>query len=187
MTRRLETAVYLALLAGLSLLVAAEGRRRAELERRVPVAPAELYRTLARSQTSWQVVDVRPDMAEGYEESHVPGAIPMPLEPPATVDLHELRVAWYTRMPGASPTPETIAATEAAAHALASAGARIHATVPTVIVTSGDGGAEVERCLARFGAARRLAGGMEAWSQARLPEDSGEYAPPSVKAGGGCL
>jgi hypothetical protein len=39
MTRRLETAVYLALLAGLSLLVAAEGRRRAELERRVPVAP----------------------------------------------------------------------------------------------------------------------------------------------------
>jgi amidase len=54
-----------------------------------------------------------------------PGAIPMPLEPPATVDLHELRVAWYTRMPGASPTPETIAATEAAAHALASAGAGI--------------------------------------------------------------
>jgi rhodanese-related sulfurtransferase len=155
MTRRLETAVYLALLAGLSLLVAAEGRRRAELERRVPVAPAELYRTLARSQTSWQVVDVRPDMAEGYEESHVPGAIPLP---------------------GCDPE-----------RAPAAARARIHATVPTVIVTSGDGGAEVERCLARFGAARRLAGGMEAWSQARLPEDSGEYAPPSVKAGGGCL
>lgn len=155
MTRRIETAVYLALLAGLSLLVAAEGRRRAELERRVPVAPAELYRTLARSQTSWQVVDVRPDLADGYEESHVPGAIPLP---------------------GCDPE-----------RAPAAARARVHATVPTVIVTSGDGGAEVERCLARFGAARRLAGGMEAWSQARLPEDSGEYAPPSVKAGGGCL
>lgn len=155
MTRRIETAVYLALLAGLSLLVAAEGRRRAELERRVPVAPAELYRTLARSQTAWQVVDVRPDLADGYEESHVPGAIPLP---------------------GCDPE-----------RAPAAARARVHATVPTVIVTSGDGGAEVERCLARFGAARRLAGGMEAWSQARLPEDSGEYAPPSVKAGGGCL
>jgi 3-mercaptopyruvate sulfurtransferase SseA len=155
MTRRLETAVYLALLAGLSLLVAAEGRRRAELERRVPVAPAELYRTLARSQTSWQVVDVRLDMADGYEESHVPGAIPMP---------------------GCDPD-----------HAPAAARARILATVPTVIVSSGAGGAEVERCLARFGTARLLAGGMEAWSQARLPEDSGEYAPPSVKAGGGCL
>jgi len=155
MTRRIETAVYLALLAGLSLLVAAEGRRRAELERRVPVAPAELYRTLARSQTAWQVVDVRPDLADGYEESHVPGAIPLP---------------------GCDPE-----------RAPAAARARIHATVPTVIVTSGDGGAEVEGCLARFGAARRLAGGMEAWSQARLPEDSGEYAPPSVKAGGGCL
>ena len=155
MTRRIETAVYLALLAGLSLLVAAEGRRRAELERRVPVAPAELYRTLARSQTAWQVVDVRPDLADGYEESHVPGAIPLP---------------------GCDPE-----------RAPAAARARVHATVPTVIVSSGDGGAEVERCLARFGAARRLAGGMEAWSQARLPEDSGEYAPPSVKAGGGCL
>jgi rhodanese-related sulfurtransferase len=155
MTRRIETAVYLALLAGLSLLVAAEGRRRADLERRVPVAPAEVYRTLARSQTAWQVVDVRPDLADGYEDSHVPGSIPLP---------------------GCDPE-----------RAPAAARARIHATVPTVIVTSGDGGAEVERCLARFGAARRLAGGMEAWSQARLPEDSGEYAPPSVKAGGGCL
>lgn len=58
-------------------------------------------------------------------DSRDPGAIPMPLEPPAAVDLSTLRVAWYTRMPGASPTPETVSATERAAHALASAGARI--------------------------------------------------------------
>jgi len=45
----------------------------------------------------------------------------------------------------------------------------------------------VHRCFARFTGARRLAGGMAAWVAAKLPEDSGEYAPPSVKAGGGCL
>ena len=49
----------------------------------------------------------------------------MPLGHPAAVDLATLRVAWYTRMPGASPTSETVAATEAAARALASAGARV--------------------------------------------------------------
>ena len=154
MKARLEAAVALALLAGLAALVGIEGRRRADLERRVAVAPAELYRTLARSRTSWQVVDVRTDLA-GYEDSHVPGALPLP---------------------GCDPERAPAAARE-----------RIHRAVPTVLVSSTGGEAEVERCLGRFAAARRLAGGMEAWSAARLPEDSGEYAPPSVRAGGGCL
>jgi 3-mercaptopyruvate sulfurtransferase SseA len=150
----LEPVIYAAALALLAALVGSEGRRRVELERRLPVAPRELYRTLARSQTSWQVVDVRPDPAQGYEESHVPGAIPLPGCDPARV-----------------PAP---------------ARDRILSSVPTVIVSSG-GDAGAARCLGRFGAARLLAGGMEAWSAARLPEDSGEYTPPSVKAGGGCL
>ena len=54
-----------------------------------------------------------------------PAAVPMPVEDPATVHLNTLRVAWYTHTPGASPTPETVAATEAAAHAIASAGATV--------------------------------------------------------------
>lgn len=150
-----EPLAYVAVLAVLAALLVAEGRRRVDLERRLPVEAKELYRTLARSQTGWQVIDVRPDLADGYEESHVPGAVPLP---------------------GCDPSLAPRGASE-----------RIHASVPTVLV-SGDGGGEgVQRCLARFTSARTLAGGMDAWDAARLPEDVGEYTPPSAKAGGGCL
>jgi rhodanese-related sulfurtransferase len=155
MSRALEPLALAAALALLAALVAGEGRRRVELERRIPVSPAELYRILARSQTSWQVVDVRPDPSDGYEESHLPGAIPLP-------------GCDWERAPAAARE-------------------RVYPSVPTVVVSATGGEAEVQRCLARFGAARSLSGGMAAWSAARLPEDSGEYAAPSVKAGGGCL
>jgi rhodanese-related sulfurtransferase len=151
----LEAAGWAALLAVLSALVLGAGARRADLERRVPVDPAELYRTLARSQTSWQVIDARPDVVEQYEDAHVPGALPMP-----ACDL---------------------------ARAPEAARQRIHRGVPTVVVTAAGDPEEVRRCLASFTAARSLAGGMEAWSDANLPEDSGEYSAPSARAGGGCL
>ncbi len=76
--RAAETAAYVAVLAVLAGLLVAEGRRRVDLERRLPVAPREAYRAMARSATGLQVIDVRPDLSEGYEDSHVPGAIPMP-------------------------------------------------------------------------------------------------------------
>ncbi len=155
MSARLEPIAWAALLVALTAFVGVEGSRRAELEQRLPLAPKELYRTLARSRTAWQVVDVRPDLAEGYEDSHIPGAVPLP-----GCDL---------------------------ARAPASARDRIYPSVPTVIVSATGDEAEVRACLSRFTSARWLAGGMAAWSGARLPEDSGEYAPPSVKAGGGCL
>jgi 3-mercaptopyruvate sulfurtransferase SseA len=56
-----------------------------------------------------------------------------------------------------------------------------------VLVTGSGDPAEGVRCAGYFTSARLLAGGMEAWSDANLPEDSGEYSPPSAKAGGGCL
>ena len=49
----------------------------------------------------------------------------MPLEDPASVDPSALRVAWYTGMPGALPTTETIATTQAAGRALQAIGARV--------------------------------------------------------------
>lgn len=150
-----EPAVYVALLVVLATLIAIEGSARAGLERRLPLAPQELYRKLARSRTSWQVVDVRADLASGYEESHIPGAVPLP---------------------GCDLARTTAAARD-----------RIQATMPTVIVTADGEWTGIDRCLARFTAARVLAGGMAAWSAASLPEDSGEYSAPSVKAGGGCL
>jgi rhodanese-related sulfurtransferase len=155
MKASLEPAVWVGLLLVLAGLVVSEGSRRADLERRVPLAPAELYRTLARAGTSWQVIDARLDVAEEYEDAHVPGAIPMP-----GCDL---------------------------ARAPEAARQRIHRAVPTVIVTATGDADEVRRCLGSFTGARSLAGGMEAWSDANLPEDSGEYSAPSARAGGGCL
>ena len=155
MSARAEAVAWAAVLAVLSALVVVEGGRRAELERRVPVSPRELYRTLARSQTGVQVVGLRPDLESDYGESHVPGAIPLPGCDPAKAP------------PGASD--------------------RVERSVPTVLV-SGDGGGEaLSRCVARFTSARTLAGGMDAWEAERLPEDVGDYTPPSAKAGGGCL
>ena len=75
---RLEPIGWLVVLALLSGMVVSEGRRRAALERQVPVSAGELYRTLARSKAALQVVDVRPNLEAGYEDARVPGAIPMP-------------------------------------------------------------------------------------------------------------
>jgi rhodanese-related sulfurtransferase len=154
MTARTEVAVTIGALALLSALVAVEGRRRSELERRLPVGATELYRRLARSQSSVQLIDVRADLA-GFEDAHLPGSIPMP---------------------GCDPS-----------RAPEKARGRIVLTAPTVVVSASGAEPDLATCLARFGAARGLAGGMAAWSAANLPEDSGEYSPPSAKAGGGCL
>jgi rhodanese-related sulfurtransferase len=146
---------WLAALVLLTGMVLSEGRRRTELEARVPVAAAELYRMLARSKAPPQVVDVRANLVSGYEESRVPGALPMP-----GCDV------------GATPAA-------ARDHILPSA--------PTVLVTSAGDPAEAARCAPLFTSARLLAGGMDAWTGANLPEDSGDYSPPSTRAGGGCL
>ena len=144
----LELAGWVAALAILSALLVQEGRRRVDLERRVPVTPYEVYRTLARSRTAWQVIDVRKGLVEGYEDSHIPGAIPVP---------------------GCDLDRAPITARE-----------RVFPSVSTIVV--GEGGDEpgLAGCLARFGAARPLAGGMAALDAARLPVDSGGYSPPSV-------
>jgi rhodanese-related sulfurtransferase len=149
---RLGWVAALVVLAGLLLV---EGRRRVELERRVPVEARALYQQLSRGAAALQLLDVRPDLADGYEDTHVPGALPLP-----ACDL---------------------------ARAPEAARSRILATVPTVVISESGDEPELAACLARFTAARALAGGMDAWATARLPEDSGEYAPPSAKAGGGCL
>lgn len=135
--------------------VVVEGRRRVSLEARVPVGAKELYGLLARSQVRYQIVDVRADLAEGYEDDHIPGAVPMPECDP-------------------EKTPKA-------------ARDRILPSVPTIIVSEEGDAAAFARCAARFTTARNLGGGMKAWDDANLPEDTGEYTPPSSRAGGGCL
>jgi 3-mercaptopyruvate sulfurtransferase SseA len=152
MTRLGETFAYVALLAILSAATLAEGRRHAALDRQLPLTPQTLYRTLAKSQVRWQVIDAR---TSDFDDAHVPGAIPFP-------GCDRAR------------TPAT-------------ARERIVASAPTVIVTDSGEPKQAEACLERFTSARLLAGGMTAWSEANLPEDSGDYTPPSATAGGGCL
>jgi rhodanese-related sulfurtransferase len=89
----LEPLAWGAALLVLAGLLAFEGRRRVELERRLPVEPKELYRMLARTQATWQLLDVRPDLADGYDDAHVPGALPLPgCDPAAAPEAARARI-----------------------------------------------------------------------------------------------
>lgn len=74
---RLEPVAWTLVLAFLSVLIAREGLARAALERAVPLSPKELYQTIASSQVKLQILDIRDDIDE-FEDTHVPGAIPLP-------------------------------------------------------------------------------------------------------------
>jgi amidase len=58
------------------------------------------------------------------------GVIPMPLADPTSVELRDLRVAYYTDDGMAPPTPETAQAVRDAARSLADAGAAVEETRP---------------------------------------------------------
>jgi rhodanese-related sulfurtransferase len=153
--KKLEPFLYIVLFAVLCVGVLSEGARAAALERATGLAPKELYRRIAKRQGALQIVDVRGDVEENYEDTHIPGAIPFP-----GCDLEA--------------TPE---------------GARdqLEPSVPTVVVSEDGDRAVFEKCAAFFASARNLEGGLEAWDDENLPEDSGEYQPPKPGAGGGCL
>ncbi len=87
-----------------------------------------------------------------------------------------------THIPGAVPLPscDEMKAPEKARD-------RVYPYVSTIIVTDTGDTTAFEACRAKFGSARLLAGGMEGWSNANLPEDTGDYSPPKNAAGGGCL
>ncbi len=150
-----EPLLWSVVLGGLAGLNLQEGRRHHDLEAQVALAPKVLYQRLAKSQVQWQIVDVRTDLRDGYEDAHIPGALPFPSCDPAL-------------------SPEA-------------AKGRALASVPTIIVSE-DGSPEIfAKCASYFTSARNLGGGMAAWSEANLPEDTGEYVPPKSSAGGGCL
>ena len=151
---RLEPVAWTLVLAFLSVLIAREGLARAALERAVPLSPKELYQTIASSQVKLQILDIRDDIDE-FEDTHVPGAIPLP---------------------GCDPAKATAAAAE-----------QVLTSVPTVIVSADGARQAFDACAARFTQARNLEGGLEGWIDQGLPEDRGEYRPPTPAAGGGCL
>jgi amidase len=88
------------------------------------------------------------------------GVVPMPLGNHRAVDLKRLRVAFFTKMPLGTPTPETTQTVQQAARALAEAGAAVEEATPPGIeqsfeffrlITGGDGGAALRLGLQMVG------------------------------------
>ncbi len=149
-----EWAVYTATLAVLAGVLLNQGRANAQLQRQAPLSARAFYSELAHSQVKLQIVDAR-ESAEAFEDTHVPGAIPVP-----GCDL--------------ANAPQAVRD-------------RVYPYVPTVVITDAGDGRAFGACSTQFALARNLQGGMEAWSAAGLPEDSGEWVPPKPRTGGGCL
>ncbi len=75
----IEWGVYSIAVIGLSGLVVAEGVRNNELTAGLPLEGKELLRKISRSQQKIQILDTRAIAGdEGYEDVHIPGAIPFP-------------------------------------------------------------------------------------------------------------
>ena len=80
--KRVEPILYGVAILCFSGLVFAEGRRQHELNAQVELTAKELYQQLARSQVRLQIVDAR---EEGFDDSHIPGAVPFPACDPSAV------------------------------------------------------------------------------------------------------
>jgi amidase len=103
-----------------------------------------------------------------------PGIVPMPLGDPQTVQLRELRVAMHTDNGIMTPTPETIAAVQAAATALTDAGLIVIEDRPDALsraadlannLSSADGRAWTRRLLAKVGTTE-----LHPWLSRRIEE-----------------
>ncbi|MCO4760335.1 MAG: hypothetical protein KC502_02450 [Myxococcales bacterium] len=160
MRTTIERIIYLLVIATLGGMVIQAGNLHSALENAVPVTPKELYAQLKKKGRKPQIIDARAlksvgDDDEAFEESHIPGAIPMP---------------------GCAMIKAPVAAQ-----------AMIQVGVPTIIVSQQGDEKTLTACQAKFSRARNLAGGMAAWEDADYPEEDGEYLPPKMGGGGGCL
>lgn len=91
--KRAEPFLFFAAFAAMVTLLVHEGARASQLERAVGIAPKELYRRIARSQSAIQIVDIRPDVSQQYEDTHIPGSIPFPgCDPAATPEAARARI-----------------------------------------------------------------------------------------------
>ena len=115
-----------------------------------------------------------------YRDPHI---VPMPIGDPGEVALADLRVACYTKVPGATPTPETERAVLESAIALAEAGASVSEERPLALAggtdrflsfIGADDWAWVDRLLERFGTAREHTW-ITMWRRMANPLDTGGY------------
>lgn len=79
MKQNMEWMAYsgVVILLGLALLV--EGKKQNELNAEIPITGGQLLRAISQSQSKIQILDTRSlSGSDGYEDSHIPGAIPFP-------------------------------------------------------------------------------------------------------------
>jgi amidase len=70
------------------------------------------------------------------EDGRDPGTVPAPLTTSSDVDVRSLRLACFTEIPGATPTPETVRTVEAAARALSERGCTVTDEAPPLLEES---------------------------------------------------
>jgi rhodanese-related sulfurtransferase len=79
MKQNLEWLVYTTIAGSLALSLFQEGARQNELLAQIPITGGQLLKSISQSQAKIQILDVRPTATDdGYDESHIPGAIPFP-------------------------------------------------------------------------------------------------------------
>jgi 3-mercaptopyruvate sulfurtransferase SseA len=163
MNPKIERGIYIAVIAVLAIVLISFGKKELELKKQMPITAEELYKKLSNPKLKVQIIDVREltssDDVGGYEDSRIPGALPYP-----NCDDSKMNQGY-----------------------LVEAKKRINPYLYTVIVSK-DGDPEIfKKCAEKFTNVQNLAGGMKAWQEAGLPDESGEYTPPKAGGGGGCL
>lgn len=164
MNPKIERVIYLGLIVVLAGLLVSFGKKEVELQKQIPLTAQELYQKLANPNVNLQIIDVRPyePEDEDYDDEYL-----------YYTDIH---------LPGAIPLPNCDES-QAPEEALE----QINPYIPTVIVSK-DGDPEIfKKCAQKFKIAQNLAGGVVAWDEAGLPTEDGEYEPPKMGGGGGCL
>jgi len=164
---KIERAIYIGIIAVLSLILLMSGKKELELRSQIPASPEELYKLMGNPKIAIQIIDVRPYAPEDedeepeneykyYTQIHLPGAIPMP-----DCDINK--------------APEE-------------ARKQINPYLPTFIVSENGDPKMYEKCKGKFIIVRNLIGGIRMWDEEKgYPTEEGEYEPPQAGGGGGCL
>lgn len=164
MKERSEWGLYLFILIGLSAMLINAGRKNVDLKSQLPLDVKALFDRMAHASSAVQLIDIRKNL---IEEDGTEG------ESSAYEESH---------IPGAIPFPEC-SDSQSSSDALS----QINPYIPTVIISNDGKMGLPPSCKSRFGLVQILAGGMIAWTAQQYPEDEGEYTPPPIGGGGGCL
>lgn len=76
--KKLEPFIYIIAFLVLGAGLISEGARASALQRKIPLTADQLYEQLKLGSKKIQIVDIRGDLEDNYDEGHIPGSIPFP-------------------------------------------------------------------------------------------------------------